>query len=177
MELSNLSNYAAVVTTIIEILIAVALNCTAMLVLTRKRKKRVSDLSVLHLLVTEFLLLVWSICFYTSSVFVNNDTLSIANEIITMTCVISGYLQLIWITMDRILAVILQLRYRILVKKVILLPLFLFIWFISSIHGYFVGNANNPGQTFMCDFIWDMVLIATFLASYTYIILTLRGRS
>ena len=100
-----------------ELVTSICLNGVALYILLRKRKRTVGDLMLIHLCCTEVILAAWRLTFSLMYIFTDAKVESkfhLTGEIILWTCF---YLTMIYITLDRVFAVKLTYRYKIIVTK------------------------------------------------------------
>ena len=176
MSKSTKENYIATSVNGFLWVTALLLNCRATQVIHKKREKSVSDVLILHLLITEFLGIICSIVNNIVSFFSIKAIYLIADRIILTTIITAIMQEIIYITLDQVLLVALNLKYRARMTKLHLIPVFVSIWFIAFLHGVCGGYLLNDREYDTMWLIWDIMTTLTIAVCYMYIIIAVRKR-
>ena len=169
-----MDDYIATSITGLQLLTAFILDCIAIQVIHKKREKSVADLLILHLLITEFLAVIWNIAHCFHSLFTIKWIYFIIHKIVIATITFAAMQQIVCITADRVLAVALNLKYRVLVNKFHVIPVSVAIWLIASLCGIIGGYIMNANQYHMMWLTWIILTTVIISVSYIYIIAAVR---
>ena len=98
-----MDDYIAISITGLQLLTAFILDCIAIQVIHKKREKSVADFLILHLLITEFLAVIWNIqhCFH--SLFTTEWIYFTTHKIVIATITFAAMQQIVCIIADRVL--------------------------------------------------------------------------
>ena len=165
-----MDDYIATSITGLQLLTAFILDCIAIQVIHKKREKSVADLLILHLLITEFLAVIWNIAHCFHSLFTIKWIYFIIHKIVIATITFAAMQQIVCITVDRVLAVALNLKYRVLVNKFHVIPVSVTTWLIASLCGIVGNYMMNANEYQMMWLIWITLITVLIIVSYMYII-------
>ena len=182
MDIESTENHIGIGILYLELVIGLCLNGTALCILFRKRKRTVGDLLLIHLSCNEMSIAAVEIVDYSLHLYWGTTSAAPkalrAVEFLVWT---NQYLCVIYITLDRILAVYLTCRYKAIATKTKLSIAFvlqhLLSWgsgiliFVTLTVDFYVTSIEMVA--FMC---WDFLTIILTTGGYVYIILITRAR-
>ena len=148
----------------------IANGCVIFLLLTQRQRK-VADLLVLHLSLSEFLGVTWNVILRPLQWFSSVEYVPIVRVIGGQFFGALFYQSIICISFDRLLAAKLVLRYRVLITKRRLQIVLLLIW-VLSIMCAVICAIEFDMNTIIWMF-WSSITIASILISYSYIAMVL----
>ena len=151
-------------------------NGVALYLLFNTKKKKVADLLLIHMCICESLAAMWQIVH--NSLAVRHKTgqtltgtpLNLVGEVVIFS---SLYQIMICITIDRYLAVKLNLRYRLIVTKYRFFVTSTIIWTLSSLLGVLYA-LTSMGVYYVIWNVFDAITVATIIICYSYIIWTVH---
>ena len=151
---------------------SIVANTCAIFVLQRKMPILVPDILVLHLIVSELIIVVWNVTFRSMIWFGGITHISIVQMIGNQFFVSLIYQLIIIISLDRFLVAKLNVRYRVIVTKRRLLWVVIVIWSLSIISAVICG-AYSYFKTIVWIF-WSVITIVSIVVSYSYIFMVLH---
>ena len=131
------------------------------------------DLLIAHLCLAEVMYMLWDLVFY--SLYFRSKRAWETREHLLGNVVLGLPIcqTVVWVTLDRVLAVKLIMRYKIVVTRQKLYVVIIFIWSISIIQGITYWFA--PEKTInLIWIVWDSILASIVVISYIYIIMAVR---
>ena len=149
----------------------------ALFLLMKKKTRSVPDLLILHLCISELIFVMWSVVNYSVSLLWHN---SIQHRIYLAVQFLFGtanYLNMLSITIDRVLAVHSPLRYKILVTKRKFYVSVCVIWTAALLVGIACLAMSYKCFTTIFHFVMDPLSLLIILSGYVYIVLTVKMRN
>ena len=151
-----------------EVFISLCFLIYALVLIARQRNNTVSDILVMHLCACEFVAVIFGYCleclYYWSILDYDDDTI---HMLLYTALYVSVYLSIFVIVLDRVLAVHLVFKYKVLVTKKKLVVVFSILWlfaFATGLLRYFKGVSP---WLFL-----DITMLVMITSSYLYIIIT-----
>ena len=158
--------------TCVEMVSGICLNGLALYILVGRRKRTVGDLLLIHLSAIEGIFLVWELIY--TSLYIQHSASRLfevhtTGLVILYTCI---YQLMILITVDRILAVKLTLRYKIIVRKRKVLVSFIILHLLSWLIGcmQWIADVSFYNIAGVNSLFWDFLVLAITIGGYVYII-------
>ena len=155
-----------------EVLIALCCLSFALVLIAKQRKKKVSDILVMHLCGCELVTMIFKYCinclYYWNKIDKRSDTWYMP---LYTALYVSVYQSVLLIVVDRVLAVYLVLKYKAVVTKKKLVIIYIIMWSISIATGvtrYFIARS--------VWLFWDNTSIIVIASSYSYIIIAVYRR-
>ena len=152
-------------------LLSMVANGFAIYLLTTKRKRKKADILLLHLCIAEFFGVAWNVILRPLNMVYSIKYISIYNNIGNQILGALYYLSIIWISVDRLLAAALSLKYKVLVTKGRMLMIAMIVWLFSIICAIISGI--KPSLNFFIWMFWSTITTASILISYSYILIVL----
>ena len=147
-------------------------NACATILLMKKKRKKAPDLLIIHLCISEFLLVAWHLGSRTLVWFGGVPKASMIQKIGSQLTTSLFYQSLICISLDRLLAVRLSYRYRIVVTNEKFKVVVIVIWLVSILTSVVCGfiSYNNT----LIWGIWSAITMLSIVVTYVYIIYALN---
>ena len=161
----------------VELASGVLLHSAGLYLLLTQRKKKIITLLLIHLSLVELIfLLILGINEVSLPYIISHIGLLPlkCSQLILICFLTAQFLSLAIITFERVLAVKLALRYRIVATKRKLIPVFSIIWLLSVSMSMAVWMNNDIFHIVLA--IWEISLTIMYACSYSYIFITVRGR-
>ena len=144
----------------------------ALVLIARQKKRKVSDIMVMHLCACELVAVIFGYCreclYYWNLIQKGANTIPM---LIYTTLYVSVYQSTMVIVLDRVLAVYLVLKYKVVVTKNKLVIVYIVLWLISIATGVLTYFTHWSYWLF-----WDTSVIIIIASSYMYIIITVYRR-
>ena len=154
---------------------AILAQCFALSLLLRKPKKKVSDLLLSQLFLSELVYILWTLTFYLIEVF--SGKLSIPGETVAYIGeILIGYFicqSVFWVTTDRVLAVRIGLKYKVFVTKSKYALAAAITCVISIVHSFLAWILAKRTVSLVMV-VWDSIMMFYILSSYIYIIIAVH---
>ena len=155
-----------------EVLIALCCISYALVLIARQKKKTVSDLLVMHLCGCELITMIYEYCrdclYYWNKIDSSRDTFCMPLYTILY---VSVYQSVLLIVIDRVLAVYLVLKYKVVVRKKKLVIVYSIMWIVSIATGII-----RIFTTRMIWLFWDCASVIIIASSYFYIMISVYRR-
>ena len=152
----------------LEVLLALNCQCYALKTIISKRRKRVSDILVMHLRGSESITVIFGYCkyclYYWNKIDDNHDTI---HQLVFTALYTNVYLSVLLIVLNQVLAVHLVLKYKVFVTKRRLLIVFSITWLISLATGLIRYLSKTKVWLF-----WDIASIVVIISSYSFIMIS-----
>ena len=153
---------------------SIAASGCAISMLLKKRSRTVADLFVLNLCISEFLGVMYNVILRPLIWFCDIPHVSIVRSIGSQFVVTLIDLSTVCISLDRLLAVKLNLKYRLIVTQRKTMFVAGLIWSFSFISAGIRGIISS--STFIIWALWSSIAITSIIISYTYISVVLYRR-
>ena len=168
MKKSGLVHYSGMTLWYLQVVAGMAIHGCAVYGLLKKKSKRVGHMLLLHLCFTEFLHILWDLIFYSlhfhTQIVLDSRIHLLGNVLFGL----SANQTIAWITVDRILAVKLTLRYRVMVTRKKFYCLVCLIWSISVVQS--ISCWFTPDEIIKIRWlIWDTIVSLIVIFGYIYI--------
>ena len=153
----------------VELSLSLIVNSFALrLLIKKKRDRKVSDLLIMHLCICEFLYAVWEMVNYSLLLHLKKSKGTVVHVVGEAILFSSIYQSILCVTLDRVLAVRLNIRYRAMVTKRRCLFLLPVLWMISIAVGLLIGLTSE--RVLLAMWIsWDSIAGFTMISGYSYI--------
>ena len=173
MDSATLSSRIGFGVAFLELTISLVLCAYALYLWNKTKKKRVADLLICNLGCTGVLYISWSIVNYSLHIYWRLDTETKIH--VTGQAILghSYYQTVLCITIDRIQAVRLTYRYRVVMRKRVFLFMLVYIWSISCSAGIFYYFTSKRALVISWAF-WDCLVAMVIVIGYSYIIIAVR---
>ena len=153
-----------------EVLIGIGCLCFALRLIVTQRNRTVADMLVMHLCGVELMSVTFAYTTYCLTFWNKIDRKhTSAHRPILMTLHSSLYQSIIMIVLDRVLAVVLVLKYRFVVTKRKMIVVFVIVWLISIAIGLLYYFTGKEYEIYLS---WDIISTIVIVISYSYIILS-----
>ena len=170
----NLAEEVGWVVCYVELSTGFILLCIALYLLIKTKKKKVSNLLLIHLFTTELVSILWEVTFLL--LYQYKPFLSKLQSVQFTGVVFVGYTRcqsVLWITVDRFLAVRLGLKYRAFATNCKLMSALILVWTISITHSLISWFAPID-VTILILVIWNAGMVMIIVISYLYIIVAVK---
>ena len=151
------------------------LHGTALYLLFTKVNKKIMDIILINLCLSELLDIIWDCVYYSMALYTKDNWKPLAAQVATNALPFSIYQSIILITIDRLMAISLPCKYSTLITKTKALCAVTITWLLSIVYGViipFVSKLTAYRIWLTCD-----SLVTTFLTvSYVYIIIVVHLR-
>ena len=167
----DLEDRIAIGVWVVIALSSIVANGYAIVMLLKKKSRTVADLLVLNLCTSEFLGVTYNVILRPLIWFYDIPHVSIVRSIGSQFVVTLIDLSTVCISLDRLLAVKLNLRYRLIVTQRKTIPVAGIIWSFSLISAVIRGIISS--STFIIWVFWHSITIMSIIISYSYISMVL----
>ena len=169
---------AGVICWIVVAVSALVFQCIGCYFLYSNKNKKVMDFLLLHLCCTELVILFWDSAFTIRYIVWGKDPSTYFDiySVGTIALFVSQMLSLILVTLDRVLAVKLTIKYRVVVTKGRILILFPFCWALCIVHGIVIYYTKFIVFKVVLS-TWEIIVFVVIFAGYGYIILVVQDRN
>ena len=171
MVIDSLNELVALCFWYVIALSGIIANACATILLMRKKRKKISDLLIIHLCMSELLLVVWHLGSRTLTWFGGLAKASMIQKVGSQFTTSLFYQSLIYISLDRMLAVRLNFRYRVVVTKERFQVIVAIIWIVAIITGIICGFIAYNNTLIWGT--WSAITMMSIIVSYGYIICVL----
>ena len=161
-----------IITWCLEGSLAVFLNVCGLYFLLTEKKKKVSNLILIHMSFTEILFLSLEVPYHTSVLLIYSEIYSrhIWKKCFTLLLLVTKFQSMILLTLDRILAVKLGLHYASTVTKKRLFVAYIGVWTVTLAHiPYAIFTRKNT-----IYLVWELLVLVFIILSYAYILIKIH---
>ena len=158
----------------VELTTGFILQSTAIYLLIAAKKRKPSNLLLLHLFAAQLMSIVWETCVIFSNLYLPYSSALKAVQLIGGIFV--GYTRcqsVLWITVDRVLAIRLGFKYRVYATSCRVRLILLLMWVISMVHGIIAWLAPLK-VTILILMVWNSGMLITVVTCYIYIITVVK---
>ena len=172
ISIKKVSDWIAFGIYTLEVLFATCCLSYALVLIARQKKKKVSDILVMHLCGCELTTVIYGYCkdclHYWKNIDNNDNTIHMLLYVVLYTSV---YQSVLIIVLDRVLAVHMVLKYKAFVTKQKLAIVLSITWAVSLATGVIIYFTDWKVWLF-----WDFTMMIIIVSSYLYIIISVYRR-